>query len=110
MIIKRNKIQTSIEVEFEGDTTPGIHHYLQWKEHPASWDTPSHVESAQVSTTGGKCKAVAEPLQPGTTYCVRLLLKNSAGEEGPPGEELILDTEQVGCTPKAEKGCSCTVS
>jgi len=62
--------------------------------------------SKELQVSGGsssKIRAEAEDLQPGTTYCVRLAVN------GEPGPELIVDTEQVGCTPKAEKGC-CFIS
>lgn len=53
----------------------------------------------------GAVKAEAVDLEPGTTYCIRLTSKEGALS----GPELILDTEQVGCTPKAERSC-CVVS
>jgi hypothetical protein len=92
-------LQTAIDVEFESPDT-GEQYELQWKEYPASWDS---CPRKTVSVNSTKTKASAEDLEPGTTYCVRLLVN---GEAGP---ELIVDTEQVGCTPKAEKGC-CMIS
>jgi hypothetical protein len=41
-------------------------------------------------------------LNPGMTYCVRLVCE---GKD--PGPELIIDTEQVGCTPKSS--CNCAI-
>ena len=96
--------QTDITVEF----TPvgGCSNYeLSWKEHPAPW---SSAKSTQVSATA-KTKVSAEGLEPGTTYCVRLTAVDPAsGATGEPGKELVLDTEQVGCTPTDKKSC-CTI-
>jgi hypothetical protein len=75
---------------------------LQWKEVQAPW------EAAESKTTPAneKTKAVATNLNPGTSYCIRLLVVGGSGNnKGEPGKELIIDTEQVGCTPKAEKSC-----
>lgn len=89
-------VQTSISVEF-APTNSQTAYILQWKEHPQSWDTAKKKELPV-----GASKAEAEDLQPGTTYCIRLACKTGAQLPGP---ELILDTEQVGCTPKADKSC-----
>jgi len=79
----------------------GVTEYeLQWKEYPAKWDAAGmHTRPLQ---EGGKKKVKTEcnDLQPGSTYCVRL---SAAGMD--PGPELIIDTEQVGCTPKSSGGC-----
>jgi len=45
-------------------------------------------------------------LNPGATYCVRLVPIDSEGEKGEPSPELIVDTEAVGCTPKQESCCA----
>jgi hypothetical protein len=84
-------------VEFK--PASGITDYeLQWKEYPAKWDTPA-VGSKAV-TANKKTKVEATNLQPGSTYCVRLRCASMDN----PGPELIVDTEQVGCTPKSKKG------
>lgn len=75
---------------------------LQWKSIEQKWpDMSSNAVKA-----GGKKKYMAEAidLTPGTTYCVRLVVV-SGGSKGEPGPELIIDTEQVGCTPKSSGGC-----
>ena len=96
--------QTDITVEF----TPvaGFTNYeLSWKEHPAPWNS---AKSTRVTATA-KTKVSAEGLEPGTTYCVRLTAIDPAtGVKGEPGKELVLDTEQVGCTPTDSKSC-CTI-
>jgi hypothetical protein len=75
---------------------------LQWKEIQAPWE----AAGSTVVNGNGKTKAVASPLTPGTTYCLRLVvLSGDKASKGQPGPELIIDTEQVGCTPKADKGC-----
>ena len=99
--------QTDITVEF----TPvnGCTNYeLSWKEHPATWESAKSTTVA--ATTGSKTKVSAEGLEPGTTYCVRLTaIDPASGAKGQPGRELVLDTEQVGCTPTDSKSC-CTIS
>lgn len=62
--------------------------------------------SAAVKSTAGekKVKGEAVDLTPGTTYCIRCRCISN-GATGEPGKELIIDTEQVGCTPKADKSC-----
>jgi hypothetical protein len=70
---------------------------LQWKQHHETW-----VQSGGKELSAGASKAEAIDLLPGTTYCIRLSCKDGSQEPGP---ELILDTEQVGCTPKANKSC-----
>ena len=92
-------IQTTIQVEFKpfSDVTD---YELQWKEYPAKWDTAG-MHTAPIQASGKKkVKAECNDLQPGSTYCVRL---SCAGRD--PGPELIIDTEQVGCTPKSSGGC-----
>jgi hypothetical protein len=71
---------------------------LQWKQHHEAWNpVPGEME-----LSAGVGKAEAVDLLPGTTYCLRLVTKDGSLAPGP---ELILDTEQVGCTPKANKSC-----
>jgi len=85
-------LQTSIAVKFPSATND---YTLQWKRHEQPW------EAAQSKVLkAGTTKAEAEDLEPGTTYCVRL----SQGD-GDTGPELIIDTEQVGCTPTPDKKC-----
>lgn len=83
---------------------------MEWKPQPApSWDNANVVQS-KILTQGGQ--VTAEPLEPGQTYCVRLTVVHATtGEQGTPGKEMVLDTEQVGCGPSAEskKSC-CTIS
>ena len=64
--------------------------------------------SAPVQGSGGKVRAQATDLTPGSTYCVRLACVDGS-TAGEPGPELILDTEQVGCTPKQSSGCACVI-
>jgi len=90
--------QTTIEVEFK--PISGVTDYtLQWKEYPAKWDNAG--SKAIVVSGKKKTKVEATDLQPGSTYCVRLV---AAGMDEP-GPELIIDTEQVGCTPKSSGKC-----
>jgi hypothetical protein len=75
---------------------------LQWKEVQAPWDSAG---KQAVAAQNGKTKAVASNLNPGTSYCIRLVIVAGDKSKGPPGPELIIDTEQVGCTPKGSGGC-----
>lgn len=80
---------------------------LEWKPIEATWDKSA---SAPVSASGTikTCKAEAYNLEPGMTYCIRLVCVSN-GQKGNPGKELIIDTEQVGCAPKSDSGCGCTI-
>lgn len=51
----------------------------------------------------GNVKVVIEELEPGTTYCFRLVAKGTDGAKGEPGPELIIDTEAISCTPKTRR-------
>jgi hypothetical protein len=88
--------QTTITVEFK--PLPSVTDYeLQWKEYPQKWDnTSAGSKKLQVNKSKKKFKVEATDLNPGMTYCVRMTCP-----ETDPGPELIIDTEQVGCTPKS---------
>ena len=96
-------IQTEITVEF----TPiaSVETYcMEWKKHGgASWD---NARSTTV-TAKKKKQATATGLEPGFPYCVRMSCVDATGRNGQPGPELVVDTEQVGCTPQ-QKSC-CTI-
>ena len=79
-------------VEFSGSSS--TQYQLEWKAHPQPW-------TASQSKTVRPGKAEAAPLEPGTTYCVRLRTG------GATGKELIVDTEQIKCTDS--KGGCCVV-
>jgi hypothetical protein len=82
---------------------------LQWKDIAQKWDSCSSNVTA-ASAASKKCKAEATDLNPGMTYCVRLVCISASGAKGEPGPELIIDTEQVGCTPKSGGPCdSCNI-
>jgi len=100
-------IQTSIQVLFKPISATHLNYELQWKEIQQAWETAG---SAVVTSEGGKKRSTeAAPLNPGTSYCLRLVYVDEKGVKAAPGPELIIDTEQVGCTPKAESGCGCVV-
>lgn len=85
---------------------PTLQYELEWKEYPA----PNFTESKKGLSAQDAKSAVAEPLEPGKTYCVRLIAVDGSGNRGEPCKELVLDTEQVGCTPKPDKrGCACSI-
>lgn len=99
------RCQTEITVEFQPVSEGMFSYVLQWKEHSQTWESSSGSKSVELGDAGKKCKTTAEDLKPGTTYCVRLVIEDGNGQKGEPGPELILDTEQVGCTPKQSKSC-----
>ena len=97
-------IQTTIAVEFK--PIESISDYeLQWKSIEKQWDN-NNLSSCAVKADNSKtCKTEAYDLDPGMTYCVRLVCTVD-GTKGSPCKELIIDTEQVGCGPKKKKsGC-----
>jgi hypothetical protein len=96
--------QTTIDVEFKPN--PSISSYeLQWKSIEQQW---SNLASTSIQGSGEKVTTQAHDLEPGTTYCVRLICVDGVSK-GEPGPELIIDTEQVGCTPKQSSGCGCVI-
>jgi hypothetical protein len=94
------RTQTDITVEFKPLKECNTYE-LQWKEYPQKWQ---QLTSKEVSTNSKTTKVTASGLNPGSTYCVRLVCVQGT-ERGEPGPELIIDTEQVGCTPKTRGGC-----
>ena len=95
--------QTTIAVEFKPSSSTNDYK-LEWKRvEQKQWTGAASTQVKAGSGGGKKTKAEAYDLEPGSTYCVRLVA------DGEPGPELVIDTEQVGCTPKAEKSC-CIIS
>jgi hypothetical protein len=96
-------LQTTISLQFQPLTS--IDRYeLQWKLAEHEWSNPAGTMTA-LANGKPKIQAEAVNLTPGMTYCIRACCIDSSGAKGVPGPELIIDTEQVGCTPKAEKSC-----
>mmetsp|Transcript_22184 Transcript_22184/g.52508 ORF Transcript_22184/g.52508 Transcript_22184/m.52508 type:complete len:117 (+) Transcript_22184:208-558(+) len=97
--------ETTISVQFK--PVSAIDKYeLEWKQIEHQWTSPAGKTTVSVAGEGKLLKAEAENLDPGMTYCLRAYCLNSDGSKGQSaGPELIIDTEQVGCTPKAEKSC-----
>ena len=99
------KPQTTISVQFK--PVSSIDKYeIEWKQIEQQW-TPKPAGNTTLSVAGEGKMVTGEAidLDPGMTYCVRASCLNSDGSKGNAGPELIIDTEQVGCTPKAEKSC-----
>ena len=84
-------LQVDITVQFKpnDDST----YELQWK----LYNESEYTKSVAVVTPE---EVVATPLEPGQTYCVRLV-----GAGGEASKELIVDTEQLGCTPDKKSCC-----
>jgi hypothetical protein len=98
-------LQTTISVQFK--PVSSVNKYqLEWKNVEDVW-TSGAVRNTTVSveSEGKPVAGEATDLDPGMTYCVRAYCLKSDGSKGSAGPELIVDTEQVGCTPKAEKSC-----
>jgi hypothetical protein len=96
--------KTSITVRFIA--IPKVNNYeLQWKfAQQQSWGSSAqHTKPIMTGVAGGNCDAIAEPLQPGSSYSVRLAIPNDPQIQ--PGAEITVDTEQVGCTPGQKQGC-----
>jgi len=84
-----------------------VNYELQWRDYHGTWET-----NMKSSIAENPKEAVAKDLEPGSTYAVRLICvnKNDSTDKGEPCRELILDTEQVGCTPKPDKKTCCVIS
>ena len=90
--------QTSITVKIDLD--PDTHSYtLAWKQYPQTW---KDAASAPILAANTQISMDATDLLPATTYCLRI--QNDSGQFG---EELIVDTEAVNCTPQTK--CCCIV-
>mmetsp|Transcript_19421 Transcript_19421/g.36245 ORF Transcript_19421/g.36245 Transcript_19421/m.36245 type:complete len:115 (+) Transcript_19421:121-465(+) len=98
--------ETTISVQFK-PLSSIVKYELQWKEVEKEWTNPSGSTTVSATNGQGNIKAEINDLNPGMTYCIRAVCLNSSSK-GAPGPDLIIDTEQVGCTPKAEKSC-CTI-
>ena len=95
--------QVDITVQFKPLSDTSVSYELQWKQ----IHEPEYIKSISVSAadpTATVVQAIATPLEPGQTYCVRLKCQQD-GVLGEPSQELICDTEQVGCTPTDQKSC-----
>ena len=94
--------QTTISIEFSPDSSADSYD-LCWKEYPQSWDmaTKKNLRASGLD----KIKTDADGLNPGMTYCLRLIAKDSAGNNGEPSAEMIVDTEAVSCTPQQKSCC-----
>lgn len=98
--------ETTISVQFK--PVSSIDKYeLEWKRIEDQWTTKPAGNTTTLSVAGEGKMVTGEAidLDPGMTYCVRAYCLNSDGSKGSVGPELIIDTEQVGCTPKPEKSC-----
>eukprot|EP00522_Entomoneis_paludosa_P013055 CAMPEP_0172449596 /NCGR_PEP_ID=MMETSP1065-20121228/8264_1 /TAXON_ID=265537 /ORGANISM="Amphiprora paludosa, Strain CCMP125" /LENGTH=114 /DNA_ID=CAMNT_0013201299 /DNA_START=71 /DNA_END=415 /DNA_ORIENTATION=- len=95
--------ETSIALKFTPLDDLTLQYELEWKEYPA----PSYTNSKKGISAEDAKSVMAEPLEPGKTYCVRLVAVDGSGNKGEPCKEMVLDTEQVGCTPKPDGGGGC---
>ena len=82
---------------------------MEWKQIENQWTQLSGSTTLLVESEGKMITGEAINLDPGMTYCVRSFCYDTDGRKGQPGKELIIDTEQVGCTPKRESSCGCLI-
>ena len=94
------KPQTTISVQFKPVSSVDKYE-LEYKIIEQGWDG---AKSTTLKSDGTMVTGVATDLEPGMTYCMRVYCF-VGGSKGAAGSELIIDTEQVGCTPQAEKSC-----
>lgn len=94
-------LQTTISVQFKS-VSVADKYQLEYKRFEQDW---ASATSITLVPEGGLVKGEAVDLEPGATYCLRVYCIASDGTKGAPGNDLIVDTEQVGCTPQAEKSC-----
>ena len=84
---------------------------LSWKQHPQPWsEAESKLIHISSSTSSNKIRVEAAELLPSTTYCLKLVMVDSNGNETSEySPELIVDTEAVGCTPGQKESSCCVV-
>lgn len=87
---------------------PNIDSYeLCYREYAQDWSYGGVVQISSSEKNGNKITRSVDDLNPGATYSLRLVAKDSDGNKGKPGPELIVDTEAVSCTPQSKM---CTIS
>ncbi|GKY98198.1 hypothetical protein MPSEU_000777600 [Mayamaea pseudoterrestris] len=96
--------ETSLTVQFPPPPA-SVKVLLQWKEHACpSWEQGGSM-NVSLATAQEKLVVTADSLEPGKSYQLRLVYTKAGTDAAVEGPEVVLDTEQVGCTPKADKGC-----
>ena len=94
--------QTTVEVEFSPDDSVASYD-LCYKIYQQTWEQQKVKAIGKDLLKGGNVQVAIEELEPGTTYCFRLVAKDADGTKGEPGPELIIDTEAISCTPKTRR-------
>ena len=94
--------QTIVELEFPPDDS-SVSYDLCYKVYQQTWEQQRVKAIGKDLLKDGNVQVAIEELEPGTTYCFRLVAKASDGSKGEPGPELIIDTEAVSCTPKRRR-------
>jgi hypothetical protein len=91
-------------VQLVSSITSTSQYALQWKkQEQSSWDGVSSKQLI-VNTSDSGSSHIADDCEPGTTYCVRIVRDGKDYSN-----ELVVDTEPVGCTPGQKQGC-CVIS
>ena len=94
--------QTIVELEFSPDDSSDSYD-LCYKVYQQTWEQQRVKAIGKDLLKGANVQVAIDELEPGTTYCFRLMAKLSDGSKGEPGPELIIDTEAISCTPKRRR-------
>ena len=94
--------QTIVELEFSPYDSSDSYE-LCYKVYQQTWEQQRAKAIGKDLLKGASVQVAIEELEPGTTYCFRLLAIASDGSKGEPGPELIIDTEAISCTPKRRR-------
>ncbi len=70
---------------------------IQYKLPQQPWD---ECKSEDLNQDEEKLKALLADLEPGTPYCVRLIISGVNGDIVEVGPETVFDTAPINCTPK----------
>ena len=89
-------------MEFSPDNSVASYD-LCYKIYQQTWEQQKVEAIGKDLLKGGNVQIAIEELEPGTTYCFRLVAKDTDGTKGEPGPELIIDTEAISCTPKTRR-------
>ena len=94
--------QTIVELEFSPYDSSDSYE-LCYKVYQQTWENQRAKAIGKDLLKDASVQVAIEQLEPGTTYCFRLLPIASDGSKGEPGPELIIDTEAISCTPKRRR-------
>jgi len=103
-------MQTSISIKINILPDYTDHQYdLSWKGMGEKWDDAKRAVLDNLERKP-HLEYTIEALDPQSTYAIRIAVLAKDGSSGPPGEEAVIDTDAVSCSPKPSKRCACTIS